>query len=66
MINFLMSVVDTKKQRNDSYFTRSYVKILLNQGLIRYEIIKNIVRSEIKAILCDILLIYSYLCNLKQ
>ena len=54
----LMSVVDTKKQRNDSYFTRSYVKILLNQDLIRYEIIKNIVRSEIKAILCYILLFY--------
>ena len=58
MINFLMSVVDTKKQRNDSYFPRSYVKILLNQDLIRYEIIKNIVRSEIKAILCYILLFY--------
>ena len=58
MINFLMSVVDTKKQRNDSYFTRSYVKKLLNQDLIRYEIIKNIVRSEIKAILCYILLFY--------
>ena len=58
MINFLMSVVDTKKQRNDSYFTHSYVKILLNQDLIRYEIIKNIVRSEIKAILCYILLFY--------
>ena len=53
-----MSVVDTKKQRNDSYFTRSYVKILLNQDLIRYEIIKNIVRSEIKAFLCYILLFY--------
>ena len=58
MINFLMSVVDTKKQRNDSYFTCSYVKILLNQDLIRYEIIKNIVRSEIKAFLCYILLFY--------
>ena len=58
MINFLMSVVDTKKHRNDSYITLSYVKILLNQDLIRYEIIKNIVRSEIKAILCYILLFY--------